>query len=86
MTSAEICGGILPKDRGWDGEIESNQGDLLERWMKIICKIRFRLYEKGDMVVVVDGEPDVGSADFLLEPTARLDTFTSDISRVGFNA
>ncbi len=51
-----------------------NPGDLLDGGQDY-TQDKIQALQEGDMVVIVDGEPNVGSADFLLEPTAELDTF-----------
>ncbi len=50
-----------------------NPGDLLDGGLDY-TQDKIQALREGDMVVIVDGEPNVGSADFLLEPTAGLDT------------
>lgn len=50
-----------------------NPGDLLDS-RQDYTQDKVQALQQGDMVVIVDGEPKVGSPDFLPEPTARLDT------------
>jgi len=50
-----------------------NPGDLLDGGLDY-TQDKIQALQEGDMVVIVDGEPNVGSADFLPEPTTRLDT------------
>ncbi len=55
-------------------------GDLLDGGLDY-TQDKIQALREGDMVVVVDGEPNVGSADFLPEPTAGLDTVHPSLDR-----